>query len=261
MNRLAGKIVLITGGARGMGAITARLFAAEGARVVIADVLDNEGEALAQALGSSAFFYHHDVADESSWVKTAAATLRRFEKIDALVNNAGISLFKTIVDTEKKDIERVLGVNLIGTFLGLKTVGPHMIERKTGSIINISSIDGMKGANGLGAYAASKWGIRGLTKVAALEFAHHGVRVNSVHPGWIQTAMTIAPGVTDEQIKKMAVNIPQQRIGQPEDVAAASLFLASDESCYMCGAELVVDGGMIAGQYYPGMPGSPHSSS
>jgi 3alpha(or 20beta)-hydroxysteroid dehydrogenase len=97
--------------------------------------------------------------------------------------------------------------------------------------------------------------------VAALEFAHHGVRVNSVHPGWIQTAMTIAPGVTDEQIKKMAVNIPQQRIGQPEDVAAASLFLASDESCYMCGAELVVDGGMIAGQYYPGMPGSPHSSS
>jgi 3alpha(or 20beta)-hydroxysteroid dehydrogenase len=259
MTRLAGKIALITGGARGMGATTARLFATEGAQVVIADVLDQEGEALARDLGGSALFMHHDVSDESSWTKTVAAILQRFQKIDVLVNNAGICMFKTIVETEKKDIERLLGINLIGTFLGLKTVAPHMFERKSGSIVNISSIDGMKGANGLGAYAASKWGIRGLTKVAALEFAHRGVRVNSVHPGWIQTSMTVAPGVTDEQIKMMSVNIPQQRIGQPIDVAAASLFLASDESAYMCGAELVVDGGMIAGQYYPGMPGSPQS--
>src|ERR1700722_18247939 len=160
MSRLEGKIALITGGARGMGATTARLFAAEGAHVVITDVLDKEGETLSQALEASASFIHHDVADESSWVKTVAATLRRFQKIDVLVNNAGVSLFKTIVDTEKKEIERVLGVNLIGTLLGMKTVAPHMIQRKTGSIINISSIDGMKGANGLGAYAASKWGIR-----------------------------------------------------------------------------------------------------
>lgn len=257
MARLKNKVAIITGGARGMGAATVRLFAREGAKVVIADVLDAEGAALAQELKGNAMFLHHDVTDETSWRRVIEKTVAAFGAIDVLVNNAGVLLFKTIADTTKADFERVTSINLSGTFLGVKLVGEHMVANQRGSIVNISSADGMKGANGLGAYCASKWGIRGLTKVAAMEFGHKGVRVNSVHPGGIDTAMGNPYAEAKAEVNKRYTMVPLQRVGDPDEVAQTSLFLASDESSYLCGAEIAVDGGMLAGQYYVGFPGAP----
>jgi len=257
MARLDGKVAIITGGARGMGGATSRLFAAEGAKVVIADVLDKEGAALAEELKGSAIFQHHDVSDEASWSSVMAKALAAFGKVDVLVNNAGVLLFKTILDTSKADYERVLGVNLMGAFLGIKAVAPHMIERGSGSIVNVSSVDGMKGANSLGAYCSSKWGVRGLTKVAAMEFGHKGVRVNSIHPGGVDTAMGNPYGESRSEVNKRYTMVPLQRVGEPIEVARTSLFLASDDSSYVCGAEIAVDGGMLTGQYYVGFPGAP----
>lgn len=256
MARLKGKVAIITGGARGMGAATVRVFCAEGAKVVIADVLDAEGQKLAAELKGQAVFVHHDVTDEASWAKVIAET-SKLGPIDVLVNNAGVLLFKTIADTSKADFERVIGINLNGTFLGVKLVGADMLKRGRGSIVNISSADGMKGANGLGAYCASKWGIRGLTRVAAMEYGHKGVRVNSVHPGGIDTAMGNPYAEAKAEVNKRYTMVPLQRVGDPEEVAKTSLFLASDDSSYLCGAEIAVDGGMLTGQYYVGFPGAP----
>jgi 3alpha(or 20beta)-hydroxysteroid dehydrogenase len=257
MSRLKNKVAIITGGARGMGAATVRVFAAEGAKVVIADVLDQDGEKLAQELKDSAIFVHHDVTDENSWRAVIDKAVATFGPIDILVNNAGVLLFKTMADTTKADFDRVININLGGTFLGTKLVGEHMVARKRGSIVNISSADGMKGANGLGAYCASKWGIRGLTRVAAMEFGHKGVRVNSVHPGGIDTAMGNPYAEPKESVNKRYTMVPLQRVGEPDEVALTSLFLASDDSSYLCGAEIAVDGGMLTGQYYVGFPGAP----
>lgn len=257
MARLKDKVAIVTGGARGMGAATVRLFTQEGAKVVIADVLDADGETLAQESKGNAIFVHHDVTDEASWHALLEKAVARFGTVDILVNNAGILLFKTLADTSKDDFERVTGVNLIGSFLGVKIIGAHMLACGSGSIVNISSADGMKGANGLGAYCASKWGIRGLTKVAAMEYGHKGVRVNSVHPGGIDTAMGNPYAEPKTEVNKRYGMVPLQRVGDPIEVAQASLFLASDESSYLCGAEIAVDGGMLAGQYYVGFPGAP----
>jgi 3alpha(or 20beta)-hydroxysteroid dehydrogenase len=260
MNRLANKTAIISGAARGMGAATARLFVAEGARVVMTDVLDAEGETLARELGTSALFLHHDVASEADWDKVVAATVRQFGGVDILVNNAGILMMRGIMDTSKQDFERVLGINLVGTFLGIKSVAPKIIERGGGSIINISSIDGLKGSNAVSAYSASKWGMRGLTKVAAMELGPRGVRVNSVHPGGIQTPMTTRAEQTPEAAeatRKFYKGVPIGRVGQPEEVARVSLFLASEDASYMCGAEIAVDGGMSIGPYYMSQPGAP----
>ena len=257
MARLTGKVAIITGGARGMGAATVRVFASEGAKVVIADVLDADGEQLAAELKGKAIFVHHDVTDEKSWANVIAKTKAAFGEIDVLVNNAGVLLFKTIQTTDKSEFERVITINLVGTFLGTKLIGEQMIARGKGSIVNISSADGMKGANGLGAYCASKWGIRGLTKVAAMEYGHKGVRVNSVHPGGIDTAMGNPYAQEKAEVNKRYTMVPMQRVGDPEEVARTSLFLASDDSSYLCGAEIAVDGGMLTGQYYVGFPGAP----
>jgi 3alpha(or 20beta)-hydroxysteroid dehydrogenase len=240
-----------------MGAATARLFVAEGATVVIADVLDSDGQALAAELKGSTRYEHLDVTDEAGWRAVIDKTVAAYGHIDVLVNNAGVLLFKTLVDTTHQDFQRVININLAGTFLGVKLVGEQMVKRGKGSIINISSSDGMKGANGLGAYCASKWGIRGLTRVAAMEFGHKGVRVNSVHPGGIDTAMGNPYGEPKEAVNKRYGWIPLQRVGDPGEVAQTSLFLASDESSYLCGAEIAVDGGMLTGQYYMGFPGAP----
>lgn len=257
MGKLTGKVAIITGGARGMGAATSRLFVNEGAKVAIADVLDEAGEALATELGDNARFFKLDVTSEDNWAQVVNAVEQAFGPVDALVNNAGILMFKSILDTTKADFEKVLGVNLVGELLGIKAVAPGMIARGRGAIVNVSSVDGMKGANGLVAYASSKWGVRGLTKVAAMELGHKGIRVNSVHPGGVDTVMSNHSAAPREDVNKAYGNVPLQRIGGPEEVAAASAFLASDEASYIHGAEIVVDGGMTVGSYYMGFPGSP----
>jgi 3alpha(or 20beta)-hydroxysteroid dehydrogenase len=257
MSRLQGKVAIITGGARGMGAATSRLFAAEGARVAIADLLDDAGASLAAEIGPNARFYRHDVTDEAAWSRLATKVEDDFGPVDVLVNNAGVLLFRSLLETSLEDYERVLRVNLVGEFLGIKAVAPRMVARGKGAIVNISSVDGMKGANGLAAYCSSKWGVRGLTRVAAMELGHKGVRVNSVHPGGVDTIMTNAKGEARAQVDQRFGNVPLQRVGAPEEVARASLFLASDEASYLVGAEIVVDGGMIIGNYYPGFPGAP----
>ncbi|WP_176593873.1 SDR family NAD(P)-dependent oxidoreductase [Sphingobium sp. EM0848] len=261
MNRLHNKVAIITGGARGMGAATSRLFVAEGAKVAIADLLDEAGEALAAELGDAARFYHHDVTSEEGWANLVAAVEADLGPVDILVNNAGILLFRTLLDTTLEDYEKVLNVNLVGEFLGIKAVAPGMIARGNGSIVNISSVDGMKGANGLAAYSSSKWGVRGLTRVAALELGHRGVRVNSVHPGGVDTVMTNHEGRSRDSVSERFRNIPLQRVGGPEEVAKATLFLASDDASYLAGAEIAVDGGMLTGHYYEGLPGAPGVSS
>ena len=254
---LDGKVAVITGGARGMGAATVRRFVAEGARVLIGDVLDDEGTALAAELGEAARFVHLDVSSEAEWTAARDAALEAFGQIDVLVNNAGVLLFRTIQETSLDDYKRVLGINLEGTFLGVRIIGAHMLERGSGSIVNISSADGMKGANGLGAYCSTKWGIRGLTRVAAMEYGHRGVRVNSVHPGGVDTSMGNPFSEERAEVNKRYHMVPLQRVGDPDEVARVSAFLASDAAPYLCGSEIAVDGGMLTGQYYVGFPGAP----
>lgn len=257
MNRLKDKVAIVTGGARGMGAATVRLFVEEGAAVVIADVLEAEGRKLADELGERAAFVHHDVTDERSWQSLIERSNAAFGQIDVLVNNAGVLLFKTIADTSRAEFERVININLVGCFLGTRMVGAQMTANGRGSIVNISSADGMKAANGLGAYCASKWAVRGFSKVAAMEFGHKGVRVNSVHPGGIDTVMGNPYAQEKTEVNKRYTMVPMQRVGDPSEVAYTSLFLASNESSYLCGAEIAVDGGMLTGQYYVGFPGAP----
>lgn len=257
MSRLAGKVAIVTGGARGMGAATVELFASEGAKVVVADLLEADGQALAARLGSTVQFVHHDVTDEASWARVLAAAQSQYGGVDVLVNNAGVLLFQTLQTTDMAAFEKVLKVNVTGAFLGMKVVGAALLAQGHGSIVNISSVDGMKAANGLGAYCASKWALRGLTKVAAMEYGHRGVRVNSVHPGGVDTAMGNPYGETRDDVNKRYQMVPMQRVGDPMEVARTSLFLASDESSYLCGAEITVDGGMVCGQYYVGFPGAP----
>ncbi|MGU7768781.1 glucose 1-dehydrogenase [Burkholderia sp. MR1-5-21] len=257
MARLQGKVAIVTGGARGMGAATCRLFVEEGAHVVIADVLEAEGEALARELGDAARFMRLDVADEANWERVAAATAEQFGRVDVLVNNAAVLMFGGITELSKRDFERAVSINLVGTFVGIRTVAPRMIAQKRGSIVNISSVDGLRGVNALAAYVSSKWGVRGLTKVAALELGHQGVRVNSIHPGGVNTVMSNPSGAPLDEVNKHYTHVPLQRVGLPEEIARATLFLASDEASYCNGAELAVDGGMAAGAYYPGLPGAP----
>ncbi|QYU70625.1 glucose 1-dehydrogenase [Leptolyngbya sp. 15MV] len=255
MSRLHDKVAIVTGGAHGMGAATCRLFAAEGAQVVVTDLDSAAGEALAEEIGG--VFMALDVAIESDWERVVAATLDRHGRIDVLVNNAGMLIFSTIEDLTGEAIDRLLGVNLTGAIFGMKHCGKAMKRQGTGAIVNISSIDGIRTANGLGLYSASKWALRGVTKTAALEYGHHGVRVNSVHPGGVDTRMGNPRKAVGDDLNSDYGRVPLQRIGQPEEVAAASLFLASDEASYVNGAELLVDGGWNAGIYYPGTPGAP----
>jgi 3alpha(or 20beta)-hydroxysteroid dehydrogenase len=255
--RVQGKVAIISGGARGLGGATTRLLAAEGAKVVIADLLDKDGQQLAQEIGSAALYRHHDVTDEGSWQSLVADAKRDFGRIDVLINAAGTVFFGTIVDTPKTEFERLLGINLVGTFLGIKSVGPTMMAQKKGAIINFSSVDGMKGTNAMGAYAASKWGVRGLSKVAAMELGPHGIRVNSIHPGGINTVMGNPGRLSGAELNKPYARQPIQRIGEPDEIGRTCLFLASDEASYICGTEIVVDGGMVCGLYQDMLPGAP----
>lgn len=244
MGRLDGKVALVSGGARGQGAAEARLFAAEGARLVIGDVLDDAGQAVADELGPEVAAYTHlDVSDEAQWQAAVALAEERFGPVGVLVNNAGILMFRAIDQTARADFERILQVNLVGVFLGIRAVTPSMATGG-GSIVNISSTAGLAGLPYLGAYVASKWAVRGLTKAVAIELGHRGIRVNSVHPGGIDTPMLAG---TDRDAPYYR-RLPVPRMGRPEEVAQAVLFLASDDSSYVTGAELTVDGGATAGE-------------
>jgi 3alpha(or 20beta)-hydroxysteroid dehydrogenase len=243
MGRLDGKVAIITGAARGQGAAEARLFAAEGARVLVADVLDDEGKAVAAEIGDAAVYTHLDVTDEGQWADAVALAERTFGPVTVLVNNAGILLFQAVHKTELDDFDRILRVNVHGVFLGMKAVTPSMEKAGGGSIINISSTAGLQGLPYLAAYVASKWAVRGLTKSAAIDLGHKGIRVNSVHPGGIDTPMVAGTSADAPFYKRL----PVARMGSADESARAVLFLASDEASYIAGAELAVDGGATCG--------------
>ena len=244
--RLEGKVAFISGGARGMGAAEARLFAKEGAKVVMGDVLEAEGkqvEAEINETGGEALFISMDVAKEDDWQRAIDATVARFGKLNVLVNNAGIVNRSSLEETSEETWDRVMDVNAKGVFLGTKMVIPEMRKAGGGSIINISSISGMVSV-GYPAYNASKGAVRVFTKNVAVEYARENIRVNSIHPGAIWTPMSLYH--TTRTREERARTIPMGRVGEPKEVAYGVLFLASDESSYMTGSELVIDGGVTA---------------
>jgi 3alpha(or 20beta)-hydroxysteroid dehydrogenase len=251
MGRLDGKVALITGGARGMGKAHVRYFVAEGARVVFGDVLDDKGSYVARQLDPDVCRYtHHDVTSETDWAAAVALTVETFGKLDVLVNNAGILRFATIEDMPLADFRRVLEVNTVGCWLGMKSVITPMKKSGGGSIVNISSIEGFTGASKLSAYSASKFAIRGMTKSAAQELGPFGIRVNSVHPGSILTSMTLGSVDSGKDGEAFLKAMPLARFAQPIEVSRLVGFLASDDSSYSTGSEFLVDGGILSGPGY-----------
>ncbi len=256
MGRLDGKVAIVSGGARGQGEAEVRLFAAEGAKVVFGDVLHDLGEAVAADVGPNAHYLPLDVTDPEAWQKAVAETTSRFGPPTVLVNNAGVLLFGvSMVDTSLDDYMRVININQVGVFLGMKYTVPAMIEAGGGSIVNISSTNGIAGYGGTVAYTASKFAVRGMTKNAALELGQHGIRVNSIHPGGVDTAMTapdtLGDAISDEDREATFAMLPLGRVGQPVEIAHLAAYLASDDSSYSTGAEFIADGGMLAGVVNP----------
>src|SRR5713101_4872343 len=252
MGRLDGKVALITGGARGMGKSHVRHFVAEGARVVFGDVLDDRGAAVAAGLGEKSCRYvHHDVTSEADWAAAVATALDAFGRLDVLVNNAGVLKFATIADMPLADFRRILEVNAVGCWLGMKAVIEPMTTAGGGSIVNISSIEGFTGAAGLSAYSASKFAVRGMTKAAAQELGQFGIRVNSVHPGGVLTSMVLEAAQTrtagepngggDPGGADFIKSMPLARFAEPAEISRLVAFLASDEASYSTGSEFVAD--------------------
>jgi 3alpha(or 20beta)-hydroxysteroid dehydrogenase len=240
MPRLANKIILISGGARGQGAAEARLCVEEGARVIIGDVLESAGRKLAAELGQSATFVPQDVTRESDW-EAAIKAAETLGGLHGLINNAGIYQPRTLMETDAELFERHMRINQLGCFLGMKAVVPLMERSGGGSIVNISSVAGLRGSPGAIAYSATKWALRGMTKAAAIDLAPRKIRVNSVHPGPIDTEMLNVR--TPEQNERRLQLVPMKRMGTAEEVARLVLFLLSDESGYITGAEVAIDGG------------------
>jgi len=240
MARLAGKVALISGAAQGMGAAHARTMIREGARVVLGDIGDAQGQALADELGDNARYVHLDVRDSEDWDRAVAVAVESFGGLDILVNNAGIAEFVSLEDTTMELWDRTIAINLTGAFRGIQAALPALKQAAHASIINISSIAGFVGFEGLGVYNASKFALRGLTKSVALDLAADGIRVNSVHPGGVRTPMTVGLSVNPS-------NTAMHRLGEPEEVSNLVLFLASDESSFCTGAEYLADGGEAAG--------------
>jgi 3alpha(or 20beta)-hydroxysteroid dehydrogenase len=253
MKRLTGKVAIVTGGARGMGEATVRLLIEEGARVLIGDVLDEPGQALADELGADARYVHLDVTSKSDW--TAAVTsAAEMGALSVLVNNAAIIFQKTIMDTTEEDFMKIVSVNQLGVFLGMQSVFESLKANGGGSIINVSSIDGLQSKNSLVAYSSTKWAVRGMTKAAAMEMGKFKIRVNSVHPGGIFTAMHGSEFMSQEDADSFYKNHAIPRVGLPREVAALSAFLASDEATYSTGAEFIADGGWSAGLVNDSLP-------
>ena len=243
MARLQDKVIIIIGAAQGMGETHARLCIVEGAKVVLTDINSEKGDALAKELGANAIFIKHDVTSEENWAHVVKATQDKFGQIDVLVNNAGITTSKSILDTSLEDYRKIIEINQVSVFLGMKAVIPAMKAAKQGSIINISSINGLVG--GAIGYTDSKFAVRGMTKAVALECAPYGIRVNSIHPGVIATPM-IMQGDTKDVVAAFAKSIPMKRVAQPEEVSGMVVFLASDDSSYSTGSEFIADGGLTA---------------
>lgn len=252
MGKLDGRVILISGAARGQGEAEARLFVAEGASVVIGDVLDDQGTAVAKDLGDAARYVHLDVTKEADWTAAVAEANAAFGKLDGLVNNAGILQFGAIVDTSLDDYMKIVNVNQVGVFLGMRAAIPSLVAAGGGTIVNTSSTNGLQGVAGMIGYTATKFAVRGMTKAAALELGHSGIRVNSIHPGGIDTPMVRPDNVEglvadDTSAGDIYAALPAGRVGQPEEVAKLALFLSCDDSSYSTGSEFVIDGGMTAG--------------
>ena len=254
MGRLDGKVAIVTGAARGQGEAEARLFAAEGAKVVLADVLDAEGEVAAKDIGKNAKYVHTDVSSEDDWANVIAEA-ETFGPLSVLVNNAAILRFSSIAETTLDEYLQVIMINQVGTFLGMRSAIEPMKRAGGGSIINISSIDGIGSKNSLVSYSSSKGAVRSMTKTAALELGQFGIRVNSVHPGGVFTPMIgdIPKEIFDAGHTQLAL----RRSADPVEIANMVLFLASEEASYCTGGEFVVDGGWLAGDINPFLPGAP----
>ena len=264
MGRLDGKVALITGAARGTGAATARLFAREGARVVLGDVLDDPGREVAKSIGAAAIYLHLDVRSEADWRAAVADTVQRCGRLDVLVNNAAILLIRALADTSREDVLRLVEVNQLGPYLGMRAAIEPMRAVGGGSIVNVSSSDGVKGMNGVSAYASTKWALRGITKSAAMELGRHRIRVNCVCPESGNMEMSLPflpPGIDPEAAQRATADrvlrAPSgyRMADRIDDVARMILFLASDESRTTTGADFVVDGGLSAGWVQAGIAG------
>lgn len=245
MGKLDGKVAIVTGGARGQGAAHARRLVSEGAKVMITDILEEEGKALTDELGDNAKFMKHDVTSEERWMEVVAETEATFGPVNILVNNAGIVMVHELENIAEAEYRKVIDINQVGVLLGMKSVIPSMKKAGSGSIINISSINGLRGGIGTIAYDASKFAVRGMTKTAANELAKYNIRVNSVHPGVIDTPM-VATEETKEQVDMLIQTVPMKRMGQPDEVSRLIVFLASDDSSYCTGSEFTIDGGVTA---------------
>lgn len=247
MGKLDGKVAIVSGGARGQGEAHVRLFVQEGARVVFGDVLDPEGVAVAKDVGDHAVYQHLDVTQPSDWSAIVQTAEDRFGHVNVLVNNAGILTFGLLETVSLDDYLAVINVNQVGCLLGMQAVIPSMKAAGGGSIVNTSSTAGFVGTFGLVAYTASKFAVRGMTKVAAMELGHANIRVNSIHPGGVDTAMVHGPEFAHLDQNAIYQGHPIPRVGQPEEIAKLMVFLASDDSSYSTGSEFVADGGMLAG--------------
>ncbi|WP_019634075.1 glucose 1-dehydrogenase [Actinomadura atramentaria] len=253
MGQLDGKVALVTGGARGMGKSHVRRFVAEGAKVVFGDVLEDEGAKLAADLGDAVRFVRMDVTEPDDWARAVSTAVDAFGGLNVLVNNAGILRHKTIEDMTVEEFRRVLDVNLLGQWLGIKSVTPALRAAGGGSIVNVSSTEGFVAAAGLAAYSASKFAVRGLTKAAARELGRDGIRVNSIHPGGILTPLTMQDDIvaaTADRADAVLAGLPLGRLGKTREVSGLVVYLASDDSAYCTGSEVVVDGGLTTGAGY-----------